>query len=221
MRLRLAASLTSLLVVALCVVGGCASNEKAPDEEVTAAAPLEGAAEASAAVLRLNEVLLVAANRSDQLGQAGREEVIRSVVLQVVDVPRLARASLGNRFQALTPEQKQRWLETYSDFHIAAAAYSWRRDRGARFEYLGVERAPRNTLMVRTRLDRAGQGADVARDHRLAQTDGRWRIIDIYTPEAISMVGMRRAEYLGLLANGSFDDLVAHMEKITASRRSD
>ena len=103
----------------------------------------------------------------------------------------------------------------------AAVAYSWRHDRESRFRYLGVERAPRNTLLVKTLLDRTGQGADVRRDYRFARVRGRWRIIDVYTPGAISQVGMRRSEYLAVLARSSFDDLVAHMQRITASRRGD
>ena len=48
---------------------------------------------------------------------------------------------------------------------------------------------------------------------------GQWRTTDIYTPGTISNVGMMRSEYLSLLARGSFEDLVAEMERRIERRR--
>jgi len=213
--------LTSLAVLGFPTLAGSADAIDASGPDEVDSSLLEGAAEASAATLRLNEALLDAASRSAELGQAGREGVIGPVAIEIFDLPWVARASLGNYFDALDADQQELWTEVYIDFHIAAVAYNWRSDRESRFRYLGVDQAPRKTLLVKTLLDRTGQGADVRRDYRFARVRGRWRIIDVYTPGAISQVGMRRSEYLAVLVRSSFDDLVAHMQRITASRRGD
>lgn len=180
-----------------------------------------GADAARAVVERLNERLLDVANRSDELGQAGREAELRAVVLETFDVPLLARASLGGYWQQLDAAQRALWLETYTEFHIVATAHSWRRDRGARFDYLGEEPGGRGTVLVKTGLDRIGQGFDVRRDYRLRDTDGTWRIIDLFTPGSVSQVGMRRSEYLAVIARSDFDTLIEDMTARIAKRRSE
>ena len=213
-------ALAVMLVAMPFVWIACASPGS--QERAEAPASLPGAAAALQEVQRLNATLVDAAERSQQLGQAGREAAIREVVLEVFDVPSMARASLGNPFDSLTPEEQARWTQLYAEFHVAAAAHNWRRDRGARFEYLGEERAPRGRLRVNTLLDRAGAGVDVRRDYLLAQgSDGRWQIIDMYSPSAVSTVDMRRAEYQAVLSRDGFEGLMRSMEASIANRRSE
>ena len=210
---RLAASVALVALLAT----ACAANRSTPAAEPEPA----GAVEARAVALRLNEALLDIAARSDELGQQGREDTIRAVVLEVFDVPQMARSTLGRHFDGLDAAQQARWVEVFTEFHVSATAWSWRRDRGSRFEYLGVVPAPRGTLLVRSTLDRAAQGAVVRRDYRMARIAGQWRIIDVYTPGSVSSVGMMRSEYLALLARGSFEDLVAEMQRRIERRRAD
>lgn len=208
-----------LLVMGLLACFACASTGS--QERVEAVAP-PGAAAALQQVQRWNATLLDTAERSQELGQSGREAAIRPVALEVFDVPSIARASLGRAFDTLAPEEQARWIQVYTEFHIAAAAHNWRTDRGARFEYLGEESAPRGALRVNTFLDRTGNGVDVRRDYLLVQgRDGRWRIIDVYSPRAVSTVDMQRAEYQAVLSRDGFDGLMQSMEQRIASRRSD
>jgi len=183
--------------------------------------PPPGADAARAVVERLNERLLDVANRSDDLGQSGREAELRAIALESFDVPLLARASLGAYWKELDADQRALWLETYTEFHIVAMAHSWRRDRGSGFDYLGEEPGGSGIVLVKTRLDRIGQGFSVRRDYRLRDTDGTWRIIDLFTPGSVSQVGMRRSEYLAVLARSDFDTLIEDMQQRIAKRRSE
>jgi len=203
-------------------LGACASTNGASSSPPPAIA---GGAEAREQVERLNAALLDVAERSRQLGQTGRESEIRAVALEIFDVPGMARASLASAFSGLSSDQQARWIVVYTDFHVSAIAYNWRDDRGARFEYLGEEPAPDDRLLVKTLLDRAGTGVDVRRDYLLERGAGeagdRWRVVDVFSPKSVSLVGMRRAEYQTLLDRRGFDALVRDMEATIASRRND
>jgi phospholipid transport system substrate-binding protein len=195
---------------------GCASGRTVDAEPVPLPA---GARQARQLVVQVNDALLDVAARSDELGQRGREEKLRAVVLRSFDMAWIARASLGTEWDELSPEQRELWTSTYTDFHVVAMAFNWRSGQGARFEYLGEASAPKSTVLVKTRLDRAGQGADVRRDYRLRRTDAGWRIIDIFTPAYVSMVGMRRSEYLAVLTRTNFDGLIEDMQRRIETRR--
>lgn len=195
----------------MCLVASCASSPgEGPAKAATERPP--GSDAAHAVVVHLNETFLDVARRSEELGTAGREAALREVVLESFDLPVLARASLGPAWNDLDADQRAQWTRTYTEFHIAAAARSWDRDRGARFVYLGEVPGGGGTVLVETRLDRAGTGADVRRDYRLREVDGRWRIIDLYTPGAISTVAMRRSEYEAYLSRHDFASLIEHMQ---------
>lgn len=200
------------------VLAACAS--KAPDDTARAPRP-PGSDEALARIETFHAALLDVGARSEDLGQRGREAALRPVVIEVFDVPTMARASLGSTFDTLTPERQAQWIDVYTEFHLAAAAHNWGRDRGARFIYLGEVAAANDALLVRTRLDRSGKGVDVGRDYRMTRRPGEaWRVVDVYSPAGVSMVGMRRAEYVAILDQSDFDTLVTTMqERVAAWRR--
>lgn len=206
-------------------LGACAAPTERPSPTLQPEPSIPGAAEARQQVERLNAVLLDVAERSQQLGQAGREAEVRAAVLEIFDVPAMARASLGASFAGLTAEQQERWILVYTEFHVSATAHSWRRDRGARFDYLGEEQAPGDGLLVKTLLDRAGTGVDVRRDYLLERVtqdaDGLWRVVDVFSPKTVSLVGMRRSEYQSLLDRQGFDALMRDMQATIARRRAD
>lgn len=200
----------------LCVaLAGCASS----GQETEVASLPEDAGEARALVERFDAVLLDIARRSGELGQSGREAEVRSIALDSFDVPAIARSALGSHWEQLTPEQRLRWTQTYTEFHVVAIAFNWRSSADARIVYLGEEVGPNDTLMVESRLDRAGSGFHVRRDYRLRRTPDGWRIIDVFSPGAVSNVGMRRSEYLAVLARTSFDGLIEDMERRIEVRR--
>jgi len=202
-------------LASLVALGGCATKAA---EEAPAELPA-GSAEARLLVERFNAKLLDVARRSEALGQRGREAELRPLALASFDVPFMARAALGNHWETLTPDQRELWVATYTEFHVVAMAFNWRSAQGARFTYLGEVPAPGGTVLVKTRLDRSSQGADVRRDYRVRFVSGRWRIIDVFTPGYVSQVGMRRSEYLTVLTRTDFDGLIADMERRIETRR--
>lgn len=213
--IREAARRGSLVLVCALVAASCAS---AP-EQATERPP--GSDAALAVVERLNDAFLDVARRSDELGAAGREAALRSVVLDSFDLRFMARASLGPYWNQLDAAQQALWVETYSEFHIASAAHNWRRDRGSSFRYEGEVPGGSGSVLVKTRLDRTGRGTDVRRDYRLLDRDGQWRVIDVFTPGAVSTIDMRRSEYLAFLSRNDFPALIADMQQQTERRRAE
>jgi ABC-type transporter MlaC component len=215
-RSRTVSAVGVVCLLALCGLAGCATTG---EDGASSVPPPPGSAEARAVAMHLDARTVEVASRSGELGQAGRESELRQIVEESFDIPHIARATLGDYWNSLDAEQRERWVTTYTEFHLVAMAFNWRQFSGARFEYLGEVSAPNGTILVKARLDRAGQGVSVRRDYRLRLTGSGWRIIDIFSPGYVSNAGMRRAEYLAVLGRTDFDGLIEDMRRRIDTRR--
>lgn len=170
-----------------------------------------------AAVERLYAALLDVWKRAGELGFDGRYRVLEPVVTASYDVPFMAELILGRQWKGLTPEQRERWTETFARLTVSTYADRFDSYSGERFEIGEVEAASQGTSLVRTRLHRS-DGDPVELDYRMRPNAGEWRIIDVYLNGTVSELALRRSEYSGLLRRDGFDALLAAIgEKIAAA----
>src|SRR4029453_19105167 len=87
-----------------------------------------------APVERLYAALLDVMKRAGELGFEGRYRTLEPVITASYDVPFMAELILGRQWNALTPEQQQRWLEAFSRFTGSTYAARFDSFAGARFE---------------------------------------------------------------------------------------
>ncbi|MCH2170746.1 ABC transporter substrate-binding protein [Myxococcota bacterium] len=166
------------------------------------------------------------AMRADELGYTGRFQRIRPAVEETFDLEFMALKSLGRDARSLSPDQRSEWIETFSDFVAANWARQFDGWSNYEFESQGVEDAPRETRIVKTRLVRPDDD-DVKLHYRLrevARSDGEpgeetgsgeentsgssWRIIDVYSNGTVSELALRRSEFSSLFAREGFDSLM-------------
>jgi len=138
------------------------------------------------------------------------------VLSSVFDFDFMAEKSAGRYWNDFTPEQKQRWDDTFARLTIATYAGRFNRYSDQKFEDLGVETGDFDTVLVRTRLLQPAD-EDVQLNYRMRQSPGGWKIVDIYLNGTVSELALRRAEYGAVLQRDGFDKLVQQLEaKITA-----
>ena len=62
---------------------------------------------------------------------------------------------------------------------------------------------------------KSADAEDLSLAYLLHQRDGSWKIINIIA-DGVSDLALKRAEYQRILADGSLDDLIAHIDSQTA-----
>lgn len=185
--------------------------------------PGQIAAESEAAsptevVETLHDGLIEVMKNSESLGYDGRARTLQPIVDESYDLPFMARSSVGRSWKDLGDEEKTRYTEAFSRLTVANYAGRFNGYEGQRFTLVGTEDGIQNTVLVKTRLLRAN-GEEVQLDYRLRQTQGRWRIIDVFLDGTISELALRRSEYSAVIAREGFPALLEAIEEKIASLR--
>ncbi len=202
-----------LVVASTLALGALRSTAAEPGAE--APAPLDEAA-VRAPVERLYAALVDVMKGADELGFEGRYRALEPVVTASYDLPFMAELILGRQWEALTPEQQQRWLDAFSRFTVSTYADRFDGYGGERFEVGFVDAGTQGTALVRTTLLRT-DGEPVKLDYRVRPNAGAWRIIDVYLSGTVSELALRRSEYAGIVRREGFDALLAAVRKKIAA----
>lgn len=192
--------------LALCFAAAFAVRAHA-DDPAAVRAPVE----------RLYAALLDAMKRADELGFAGRYAALDPVVHESFDLPFMAELIIGRQWKELTPEHRNRWLDTFT--RLTVSTYADRFDdasSGVRFEIGDVTPNSQGTSLVHTRLLR-DDGEPVKLVYRIRPTPAGWRISDVFLSGTVSELALRRSEYGALMRRDGFDALQAAVERKVAA----
>jgi phospholipid transport system substrate-binding protein len=181
------------------------AQDEAPQAEASGEEP-------TAVVERLHEALIGVMKQAETLGYEGRYAQLEPVLPEVFDLAFMAEKSVGRHWKAASPEDQQTLLATFRRFSIANYAGRFEGYSGQQFETLGLEPSSHGTLLVRTRLVDP-EGDDVKLDYRLRESDGRWKIIDVYLNGTVSELALRRSEYSALIKREGFQALLAALDE--------
>jgi phospholipid transport system substrate-binding protein len=99
---------------------------------------------------------------------------------------------------------------------LTAASYAHNFDRfdGERFEVIPTVETRGPDKIVQTRLYPSGK-APVNLVYRMRQSEGRWKVVDVYY-DAISQLTTRRSDFAAPLASGGEKGLLAHLDEASA-----
>ena len=162
---------------------------------------------ASGVVESFHAILIECMKRSDEIGFAGRYQLILDSQGETFDIPTIARTSILRGWKRLGTEDRSRWVALARRYWASRYAYEYRRFSGQSFETLGVDRAADDSLMVHTKLT-LSDGDDLKLDYRMRKIDDVWRIIDIQVPGQRSEVRSLREFNYAVLERRSFEDLL-------------
>ena len=163
--------------------------------------------------------LLEIMKNAKTLGFQGRVDALSPLMTRTFDLDFMASKTVGRHWATLSSADQRRWSETFTRFTTANYAGRFTGFTGEVFETLGVEDAGRNTLLVKTRIV-VPNDEDVELNSRVMQTNGAWRVIDVFLNGKVSELALRRSEYASALKRDGFEQLVASVETKIADLKS-
>jgi phospholipid transport system substrate-binding protein len=204
------------MLVAMLLALAPANAPADPAAPAPAGSSAPAAPGASQVIDALHSALLDVMQRAEALGYQGRFTTLEPAVTRAYDLPFMAEKSVGRSWQDLDAAQRERLVEAFRRLSIAHYAARFDAYGGERFEILGQEPAPLDTVMVRSRIVRP-EDEDVELTYRMHETPDGWRIVDVYLRGTLSELAMRRSEYSSVLRREGLDALLQALERKAAS----
>jgi phospholipid transport system substrate-binding protein len=174
--------------------------------------PALAAKEPQQVIERLNAALLDVMRNAADLGYEGRYEELEPVLEESYDFPFMIRIAVGPVWRELDEAQRERITELFTEMSIATYAARFDGYDGERFEVLGNEPAPRDTVLVHSRIV-LSDDEPVELSYLLKKFNGDWRIIDVLLDDRYSELARQRAEFAAVLRSGGFPDLVTTLQR--------
>ena len=167
---------------------------------------------AIATVDNLHAALLDIMQNAESLGFAGRRDRIAPVVRESLDLPFIARFSLGRHWKGLGAEQQDSFTQVFSRWTVAHYAARFNGYTSEQFKTISSAPARRGRELVRTVLEVNDDPADnVKLDYLLHDRDGKWRIVNVIA-NGVSDLSLKRADYGALIKTQGLDSLVVKLE---------
>ena len=183
---------------------------------ITASAGAKAAeAVPAAAVERFHGALLVDMKEGKALGFEGRKHKLEPVIKEVFDLSSMARVSTGSAWQKLSEEDRARVTAAFTDWTVATYAANFKEWDGESFTTKGAKDDGKGNVMVETALNLKG-AAPVLFTYRMRTTDDTPRVVDIFLEGTISQMAMHRSQFAAALTMGGVENLIKHMNELTA-----
>jgi phospholipid transport system substrate-binding protein len=175
-------------------------------------APIAGAGDLETAqdFLQSNLDAVFAVLDKNDLGIQAKQKEIEAVVTPMFDFPLMAKLSLGKKhWTGLTPENKDRFTELFvkrlrQSYLDKLTAYT--------DEKVVYGSAVEVDKKVHISTDLVSKGSKISMLYKLYTSKSEWRIYDIEI-QGVSIIRSYRSQFNEILKNGTFEDLIAKMEK--------
>lgn len=168
----------------------------------------------SQVVERLNNALLEAMKKADELGYEGRYELLAPVIRSTYEFRSIAKYTTGEYWRTFTEAQQEKFVEKLIEYGIATYAYQFNGYDGETFQLISEEPFRQKFRIVKAVLEIPSE-ENVEFVYILRQDEGDWRIIDI-RHDGVSDLALQKAQYTQILSKEGFDGLMAKLsEKIS------
>jgi phospholipid transport system substrate-binding protein len=165
-------------------------------------------------VERLQDGLLLAMQGG--AGLDGRRQQLDPVVRGAFDFPYMIRLVTGRHWDTMDEATRARLTEAFSRMSVFVYADRFDSFSGERFDVLGEQAGPRETIWVETQLVPAN-GKPVRLNYLTRKgADSDWRIIDVFVDGTVSEITTRRSEYGAVIQRVGVDGLIRELENKVA-----
>jgi phospholipid transport system substrate-binding protein len=179
----------------------------------TSAFSQEESATARQIVDKFQTELIHVMKDGSKLGYVGRYKKLEPLVINSLDLPKIARIVVGKEGEKLSEEQHQKLEDTMTHFSIASYSYYFKEFSGEEFVIDSEEELKNGGVVVHSHMN-IPDDKPVKFDYHLKEKGNSWRIFNIMS-KGVSELAIRRTEYTAILQNEGFDALINHInEKI-------
>lgn len=162
-------------------------------------------------VERLNAALLESMQGAQELGYAGRYQLLEPVLRQTFDFPFMARIAVGRDWAELSATEQEQVVDLFAEMSIANFAARFDGFSGERFAIVSERPGPRDAVVIESELRRPSE-PPVGLDYVLREFEDGWRIIDVLLDAKYSELARQRAEFAAVLRSGGLPDLISSLE---------
>jgi phospholipid transport system substrate-binding protein len=167
---------------------------------------------ASDSIAGLNAKFLDVMKNGETLGYAGRYRELEPILSQTFDFNEMARVSTGRYWNDMTDSQKRAVVDAFEDYSVATYASRFKSFSGQKFEVLGEEPGPRQSVRVNNQII-TSSGEPIRIDYLMRDSGGSLKIVDVYLKSSISELATRRSEFGSVLSKNGVESLVATLKK--------
>lgn len=143
-----------------------------------------------------------------------REAAMQRGILNMVDVPFVAKFVLGNAWRNADAEQRERYTALYGKYltKMYISNFAQNRDRKVRdIKVLGIADSQPQRYMVRTEIA-LSTDEDIHVDYVVSEQNNLHQIIDI-SIEGVSLLASHRAEFSQIAASKGVDGVIVELER--------
>lgn len=169
------------------------------------------------AVVETLHAALVEAAQPDaaSLSPAARYERLYPVVTATHDLAYIAELTIRRQWRELDADQRARFVAAFERLSVMTYASRFEAVGRDTFRILSVSDPSAQRVQVDAEIVRR-EDRNVPLEYTLEDRGAGWRIVNIFA-DGVSDLALRRAEYQRILADGTLDDLIAHIESQTAA----
>lgn len=144
--------------------------------------------------------------------------MVREVVFPHLDRERTAQWVLGANWRTATPEQRERFIEEFSNLLLRTYGTALRQYHSETLNFLPAQMAGPDRATVRTEIIRP-DGPKVSVDYLLTNRSGEWKVYDVII-ENVSLVVTYRSEYAAIIKRDGMDGLLKQLAERNRSVNS-
>jgi len=160
-------------------------------------------------------VLLTVMKEAKTLGFDGRIQRLAPLVEKAFDLPFMAKITAGRYWAKASDDQRKHFVEAFARMTVATMASRFDGYGGEKFDVLGSEEKSPGMALVKTAIVK-GDGDKVEIDYLLRNSEGGWKVADVYANGGISELAVKTADYAQVLKTGGVDALADALDKKAA-----
>jgi hopanoid biosynthesis associated membrane protein HpnM len=173
-------------------------------------------ATAKASVKTLTDTLMSVMEKSEEMSYQARYETFAPVLDEVFNFKYMAAVSVGrSNWKDLTEEQKEAFVETFTEMSVAQFAARFARYPGQAINISDVVESGRNIYVVTDIVPEDGSSVDPLKlNYALRDFDSGLQVYDVLLQGNISQLAQYRAEYSAVYDQQGFDGLIGALTEV-------
>jgi phospholipid transport system substrate-binding protein len=155
--------------------------------------------------------------RSSNLSQTQRRDRFRELFSQSFDVSTIGRFVVGRYWNRATPDEQQKYLDTFRNYVAAIYADQFSHYQGEGFKTSGARSLGADESLVNAQIERPSQ-SPINIQFRVKGSAGSFKIDDV-TVENVSLIVTKRDEFSAVLEKGGLKAATDRMQAVLSAQK--
>src|SRR5215471_12486028 len=158
------------------------------------------------------DVLLSNMKQGKELGLMGRYNKLKPVIEQTYDLPLMTSLAVGPTWSSIPATDQQALSAAFERMTLANYAKNFDTFSGEKFVVEPAAQVHGTDKVVMSKLVTSGQ--TIPFNYRMRQSNGSWKVIDVYLNGFVSELATRRSDFGATLSSGGAQALVKKINEL-------